>query len=303
VEAAPLIEAFKSELPWQTRCTEWTARKSAYQVTAFMRRQTVEFPENFTRAAVLEHLQFLRSTRPWHRDKARRENSTVNKTLDALKSFAEWAVRSGLLTANPIRDLKGLRVSDPVMPPPEPAAVTRLLMSAREHGVTKELRLRNYAAICFLVDTGVRAAELLGLDGMDVQDDRAMIRGKSGKHRLVAVNPPVQAALGDYLAVRTPKPREAALWLSETGTRWSYVGLRNVMQKVSLKAGVSINLHDLRRFAHTHMWLNDISQIDGMLLSGHSDARVYERYIRSAMQLRALREHRLRSPLASLVAH
>jgi integrase len=128
-----------------------------------------------------------------------------------------------------------------------------------------------------------------------------MIKGKGGKHRLVSLNPTARDAVRAYMKVRRAVSGEHALFISHAGRRLSYPALRNTFQKVSRVVGVKVNPHDLRRFAHTHLWMSDISQIDGMLISGHSDPQVYQRYVRAAMQLRALREHRARSPLDALL--
>ena len=299
--ASPLLYEFRRELPFYLRCTPWTAEKSYYAVRAFLRRQAAPFPECFTRDAVVEHLSFLATTPPQGRDRERRAASTVNETLKALKRFGRWAVAREKIAVNPTEDLKGLRAVEPVILAPEPPVVASMLSMAREWGETPEIRLRNHAAVCFLVDTGVRAAELLAMDMADLKEGMAVIHGKAGRDRLVSINPAVLTALGLYMDARRPRRGERAVWLAQSGYRWTYPALRNVVQNISRDLGVRVNLHDLRRFAHTQLWMSDISQIDGMLISGHSDPQVYQRYIRAAMQLRALREHRARSPLDALL--
>lgn len=306
MEHDQLVAEFRAELPWHLRCSEKTAEFSAYHVRQFLSNQARPFPECFDYPRVFAWLQHLAATPPRRRDKKRREASTVNGHLKSLKRFARWAVARGYLALNPIEHLKGLREADRIIVAPTPEVVGRMLAASIDHGSTDEIRARDHAIISALIDVGPRANELAAMDVSDVLDDDGKIRewcilhGKGNKDRAVAINPLLRGALKEYLPQRRAKYGENALWVTRQGERVSYTALRGIVRRICLKANVTVALHDFRRFALTQMWLDGIDQLDGMLLSGHTDAEVYMRYIRGGRTQRALEKHRLHSPLAAL---
>lgn len=305
-----LIEEYRRELPFYLRCSQVTVEKSCYQIARYFRDQSGPFPENFTRQRIVSYLSDLTATPPEQRSSAkgnaRRQASSINDILKGIRRFARWAVARDYLPNDPTAGVRMLREQDTVIPAPDPDTVSRLLDAVRQQGATEETKARNHAIMLTLADIGMRAAELLALDVDDVckdgkVQDRAIIHGKGGKDRLVPVNQPVRDGIARYLQLRRAAPGETALFVNLfEGQRMTYPALRNMVQRACADAGVKVNLHDFRRFAITQRWLGGISQIDGMLLSGHAAAHVYTRYIQAGMQDRAIDEGRKLSPLARM---
>ena len=308
MEPEQLVSDFRAELPWHLRCSQKTAQVSADNVRLFLAAQSEPFPSCLDYPHVLAWLQHLRDTPPRHRAKERREASTVNNHLKSLKRFAKWAVARGFLEHDPIAHVKGLTEQDRVIMAPTPEVVGSVLKAASDHGESEETKARNYAIVCALIDIGPRAKELVSMDVLDVIDaggkvrEWCVIHGKGGRDRVVAINPLLRDGLERYLPLRRASQGERGLWISTRGRRMTYEALRSLMQRICEKTDASVNLHDFRRYALTQMWVGGIDQVDGMALSGHSTQAIYMRYIRGAIQQRALAKHREHSPLAEVLA-
>lgn len=302
-----IVEEFHRELPFYLRCSPLTADKSAYQVARFFREHEEPFPGCFTRSSIIGYLSGLASTPPRRRDKPQREASSVNDVLKGLRRFSRWCVARGYLETDVTEGIKFLRVRDRIILAPDIGDVRRLLSAAREYGESVEIRARNYAMLALLVDTGLRAEELLKLDYCGIFDRkrfvrRLLINGKGSKERYVPFTPHARNALRPYLKLRRPMLNEASLFVDWQGRRVTYPALRNVVQRIGGRIGVKIALHDFRRYTHTRLYAKGISLTDGMAISGHENTKDYKLYIRGEHMKRALKEAAKRSPLAEVEA-
>lgn len=302
-----MVDEFRRELPFYLRCSPLTAEKSAHHVAAFLRSQTLPFPECLTREAVMGYLSHLRATPPRRRDKEVREASTVNGHLKSLKRFAKWAVARDFMAEDPIEKIKKLKERDQVLMAPELDAMIALFQAAAAS--KSEFAARNYAMLAVLADTAIRSDELLSMDVSDVVTmngdvrDHSIVHGKGDRDRMVALTPEIQMVIRRYLPERLALAGERALWVSEKRERMTYVALNRMLTKLCRVADIPpITLHGLRRFALTEMWRDGISETSAMLISGHRDTRVYHRYIRGAMIQRAMDDQRTHSPIRKVHA-
>ena len=315
--ADTLVSEFRDEISFYTRCSPKVAQQSAHHVALFLRRQEEDFPHSFTYPHVMAWLRYLANTPPRRRSKAKREPSTVNGHLKSLKRFARWAVTRGYLESNPVESIRGLTENDRIILAPDAETVARVLAVASTHGDSDELRARNRALVCAMVDIGPRAGELVKMDAGDLYPDiftldrvavskgevpaHVILHRKRNKDGMAAVNTLVLLALMDYLPLRRARTGVNALWVTETGERMTYEAIRGVLSRICRNAGVWVGTHDLRRFCHTVLHANGIDQVSGMQLGGWSKPETYLKYIRGSVWTRALNEHRNRSALATLV--
>jgi site-specific recombinase XerD len=145
----------------------------------------------------------------------------VRRKVFALRAYFALQRREGRRSDNPALDVA----------PPKPEKrlpkvlaeddVSRLLRT-RVAGRPDQLRLRDVAMLELLYASGIRRAELVGLDLGDVDLERRTMRvvGKGNKERLVLFNHAAADALRAYLGVR-PRSSDNAVFLSERGTRLS----------------------------------------------------------------------------------
>jgi integrase/recombinase XerD len=194
------------------------------------------------------------------------------------RTFLRWCWFEFELPApNPI-----VRVKAPKLPqvPLEPVPLSDLkamLAVCQRRTFTGD---RDRAILLALLDTGCRASEFLALNAADVNlsTGAAIIRqGKGGKWRVVFLGAKTRRELVRYLRHRTT---EGPLWVTVKGKRLRYSGLRQIVRRRAVKAGVSVpSLHSFRRaFALTCLRAGmDVYSLQKLM--GHSDLSVLRRYL------------------------
>ena len=167
--------------------------------------------------------------------------------------------------------------------------------------VQAALQVRDAAMLELLYATGMRVAELCGLDLDDVNRHSRTVKvlGKGSKERVLPYGLPADRALDRWLGEGRPvlagatakSARKAgqALFLGQLGGRVGQRQVRKVVHQAAGQAGVpDIAPHALRHSAATHMLDGgaDLREVQEML--GHSSLRTTQRYTHvSIEQLRA----------------
>ena len=176
--------------------------------------------------------------------------------------FTAWAYRRGLLRADPGARLTAPRPRSalPTVLDREQAAAVVDAAGARA-GPDDPVAMRDRLVVELLYSTGIRVAELCGLDLDDVDEDRRALRviGKGDRERTVVYGVPAERALrtwresGRSALVRAGSP--AALLLGARGGRLDPRVARAVVHRaVAAVPGVpDIGPHGLRHAAATHM--------------------------------------------------
>lgn len=148
--------------------------------------------------------------------------STINRRLQALRKFGQFAVESGLRTDNPARDVSCLRTRQSSPPRVLSSAEADDLLEAVLADAKPGHVQRDYAIILTLLSCGIRLRELVDLRLEDVQldvDDGYMMIGSTATDggRVIPFGPVTTAALTAYLRVRPNVPDEDHFFLSREG--------------------------------------------------------------------------------------
>lgn len=130
--------------------------------------------------------------------------ATYNRRRAVISSFYAYAVRHGLLSANPAERVER-RVVDPYRTAPPAAATIRARLAAIDR--TTPAGLRDYALLALTLATGRRLAEVAALRQGDLADDGVRLtvtfaRCKGGVTLRDALPAAVAQALRAWLAVR-----------------------------------------------------------------------------------------------------
>lgn len=140
---------------------------------------------------------------------------------------------------------------------------------------------RDKAILLTLLDTGVRARELVHIDLTDLNQQltEATLRvTKNGKPRSIFFSPKSRKAIRLYL--KTRKDNSPALWINRESTRLSISGLRQVLRRKALKANIQEwGAHSFRRTFALQALRNGMDIFSLQLLMGHSDLQVLRRYL------------------------
>ncbi len=184
--------------------------------------------------------------------------TTIARRGSAARVFTAWAHRVGLLASDVgllLATPKGLRPLPEVLQIDEAAR----LLDAVAGGTPADLRDR--ATLELLYATGIRVAELCGLDVDDVDVARQVVRvmGKGGKPRSVPYGTPASDAVTAWLARGRPRwvtPTSGAALL--LGARGGRVGPRTVRAVVherlaAVPGAPDMGPHGLRHTVATHL--------------------------------------------------
>jgi integrase/recombinase XerC len=186
---------------------------------------------------------------------------TIARKASAVRSLFSWAVADGALPLNPAADLgspKLGRVLPRVLKADEAAALCELPPPDSPAGA------RDRAVFELLYGSGLRVAELCGLDLDDVDLRRQILRvtGKGRKERIVPVSTPAAEAVRTYLGGGRPKllerssapPEPGALFLNLRGARLKPRSVRAALDRY-LRAGGKrpVSPHALRHSFATHL--------------------------------------------------
>lgn len=188
--------------------------------------------------------------------------TTLARRAAGARTFTSWACRAGLLPADPGPRLAAPRAHRP-LPTVLRADQAAAAMAASAAGASQEdpVALRDHALVELLYATGVRVAELCGLDVDDVDRERRVLRvlGKGAKERVVPFGVPAQRALAAWLAIGRPAlVRESsppAVFLGQRGGRLDQRVVRSVVHDsvAAVPGAAAMGPHGLRHSAATHL--------------------------------------------------
>ncbi len=188
--------------------------------------------------------------------------STMARRASSARTFTAWCLRTGRTTRDPAVRLvapKRDRYLPTVLRKDQSAALLDLAgVRADDRDPT---HLRDSAALELLYGTGIRVAELVGLDVDDVDLGRNVLRvlGKGAKERTVPFGLPAARAVRDWRDDGRPRLATArsgpALLLGSRGGRWDQRQVRSLVHRLLGEAGVDVAAgpHALRHSAATDL--------------------------------------------------
>jgi len=210
---------------------------------------------------------------------------SIARTLSAWRSYYAWLARRGAIAANPadgLRPPKRARALPKALGIDQAAA---LLDRPAAAGDGEPLLLRDAAMFELLYSSGLRLAELVGLDwpgGLDLAQGEVTVTGKRRKTRTVPVGDKARAALQAWLAVRPQLLRgeQAALFLGRNGTRLTPRQVESRLARWAQRQGVGVHVHPhmLRHSFASHVLQSsgDLRAVQEML--GHASIAATQIY-------------------------
>ena len=225
----------------------------------------------------VDHLAHPRLSRGAAPAWARRSSSA--RKLAGLRTFFRYLCREGRLESNPRGALLSPRLEKRIPAPLDEAQVEALLDVPGD----RPAAVRGRAILELLYATGIRCAELVGLDVGEVDLEARMVRvlGKGRKERIVLFGTRAREALRAWLTVRTElRPTSDALFLNLRGGRLTDRSVRALVsrrvQQVALAQ--SCSPHTLRHSFATHLLARgaDLRAIQELL--GHASLSTTQRY-------------------------
>lgn len=205
---------------------------------------------------------------------------SVQRRLSAVRSFCNFLVREGAIAANPALDIKAPKAGKRLPAALDPDRVTQLL----NIGATDPLALRDRALMELAYSSGLRLAELVGLDVRDLHlaDRTVRVQGKGDKTRVLPVGRPALAALTAWLVARGELARggEQAVFVARNGRRMSARAVQLRVAGWARRQGLGVHVHPhlFRHSFATHL-LESSRDLRGVQeLLGHADISTTQVY-------------------------
>lgn len=253
------------------RLTESTLR--FYRVTlnlvfVWFRSEGVERLEQVTAHHIRKYLHL--------RQQAGVATHTQHKYARALRAFFNFCVREELIDKTPMATVTMPRVEKLL-----PTSFTKEQAQAIIGACDTE---RDKTMVLVMLDTGLRACELLALNIEDV-DTRAgeiLVRhGKGQKQRTVYIGLKTRKQMAKMLAKRPDWRAKSPLFVSErSGDRLTMSGLFHFMKRLRNRTGLQhVQAHTFRRTFALWSLRAGMSVYHLQRLMGHEDLTVLRRYI------------------------
>lgn len=206
----------------------------------------------------------LRTLRSWlaRQQTLGRSRTTLSRRATAARVFTAWTASTGRVGTDPGALLARPRAHRVLPPALSDVEARQLLDSAAARAQDAGAAgLRDVAILELLYATGVRVAELTGLDIDDVDTERRVVRvlGKGRKERSVPYGVPAGRAVDAW--VRSGRPRLAgagsgpALFLGARGRRIDQRAVRTIVHArlADVPGAPDLGPHGLRHTAATHL--------------------------------------------------
>ena len=218
--------------------------------------------------------------------------------LSGWRGFYTWLGREGLVSANPVQDVRAPRQARPL---PKALGVDEAVQLA-DHVAEDDdpwLEVRDAAMVELLYGSGLRVGELVGLDvaasdaaqragrgWIDLPSAEVQVQGKGSKRRGVPLGTQALAALQRWLAVRDQVAGEGdaamALFIGRRGTRLTPQSIWQRLKRRSLLAGLAtpVHPHMLRHSFASHVLQSssDLRAVQELLGHAHiGTTQVYTR--------------------------
>jgi site-specific recombinase XerD len=219
-------------------------------------------PEAVTPTDVREYRGYLLNVE-------KRQPSTVNRRLAALRRFFQWPSPTGPAKELPTENVKGVASSPRAPRWLEKRDVDRLIRTVERHGNTRDL-----AIVLTLRHTGIRVSELCSLTLGDVEDSErkgslTVRSGKGGKFRVLPLNVDARRAIASYLEVR-PSVSTDHLFVGQRGEGVGSRAVELVVTKYGRLAGLDeVTPHTLRHSFGKHALDAGADLVSVSALLGH----------------------------------
>ena len=221
---------------------------------------------------------------------------SVALALSAWRGLFRWLGRNGVVTLNPA---DGVRAPKAAKPLPKALSVDHSVALAEHRGSGSDpaLEARDTCIVELLYGSGLRIAELVGLDvqasaeargWVDLPGGEAHVLGKGSKRRSVPVGSAALKALQRWLALRgeLAKPGEPALFVGRHGTRLTPSQIRSRLRVRAVQAGIPSHVHPhmLRHSFASHLLQSsgDLRAVQELL--GHANIATTQVYTKLDFQ-------------------
>jgi integrase/recombinase XerC len=219
--------------------------------------------------------------------------STTARKLATLRSFYKFLMRRGIVSANPLAQIRTPKQEKRLPKCLDLEQVQKLLDAP---GDSDLLCARDKAMLEVLYSSGIRVSEVVELDmsDLDLVEGVLRVRGKGRKDRLTPIGSQAIKAIQRYFEMRAIDPKcqgqhAGRVFLNKHGQPLSTRSVRRKLDKYLESAGLDpgISPHTLRHSFATHLLNNGADLRSVQELLGHqslSTTQIYTHLTTSRMK-------------------
>ena len=202
------------------------------------------------------------------------KSKSISRMISSMRSFFKYLKVENIITNNPMT-----LISNPKLEKKLPKYLTinevESILSAPD--MNDAVGVRDAFILELLYVSGIRVSELVNIKLNDIEESQRRIKilGKGNKERYVLYGSRCSELLKKYISVRSNflKYPNDYLILSKTGRKINTREIRNIINRIKTKAGISISIspHTFRHTFATHM-LNEGADLRAVQeLLGHEN--------------------------------
>ena len=206
--------------------------------------------------------------------KQKYQAKSITRILSALRSFFKYLKREEKISTNPLDLITSPKVEKKL---PKYLTINDVEKILNAPDMSNKIGIRDAFILELLYVTVIRVSELtnIKLNDISIVEKKIKIMGKGSKERIVYYGTRCQELLNKYLNIRNDFLKQANdyLVLSNTGKQISAREIRNIINRLKVKAGIDINIspHTFRHTFATHM-LNEGADLRSVQeLLGHEN--------------------------------
>ena len=207
---------------------------------------------------------------------------TVRGHVRALKAFSTWLYHSGHTRQNRLQFLKLPKAPTRLMEPLTPDEIEKIISTLNRHSPTGS---RNHAIFVTALDSGLRAAEIVGvtIGQLNMKGGFIKVIGKGDKERIVPIGEFVRVTLWHYVTHVRPDHSDShcdSLFLSRHGQAITPNAIKLMFTRLAKSSGVKrLHCHLCRHTFAVNYLLNggDIFSLREIL--GHTSLEMVSHYL------------------------
>lgn len=224
---------------------------------------------------------------------------TIQCHVRCLKAFSSWLFREGSTEVNRLQNLKLPKAPATIVQPLTEAEKDNILIAIETKTFTG---MRNHAVMVTLLDTGLRASEVVNARKGDVNLDAGHIKvmGKGSKERMVPIGSYVQKVIWRYLErAKDLMPIQGCdlLFVTKQGKPITVNTVKLIFSRLAKKTGITrLHAHLCRHTFAVNYLLNGGDVFSLQEIMGHTTLEMVRHYLHFTSAQIAVQHHKF-SPM------
>ena len=202
------------------------------------------------------------------------KSKSISRMISSMRSFFKYLKVENIITNNPMTLISNPKLEKKL---PKYLTINEVEKILNVPDMNDKIGIRDAFILELLYVSGIRVSELVNIKLNDIEESQRRIKilGKGNKERYVLYGSRCSELLKKYISVRSDflKYPNDYLILSKTGRKINTREIRNIINRIKVKAGVSISIspHTFRHTFATHM-LNEGADLRAVQeLLGHEN--------------------------------